>query len=61
MSVDQPVTSADVARYLAALNAEGESNVEKILVRQVNPTLYACQIWFEGDPEPSSEFISVSE
>lgn len=57
----EQVTTSDIARYLAVTNQQQGENVEKILVRQVNPQLYACQVWLEGEKEPSSQFISLDE
>lgn len=55
------VTTTDIARFIAAENADQESILEKVLVRQVNPTLYACQVWRVGDTEPESYFINISD
>lgn len=57
----EQVSTADVAKYLEALNANSEGEVEKILVRRAGPTLYACQIWMRGDRDPDAYFLSLAD
>jgi hypothetical protein len=38
-----------------------ERLVSKILIRQANPDLYSCQVWFEGEREPESFFLHLDD
>jgi hypothetical protein len=57
----QDVSTSDVARYLAKLNAQDEVTVDKILVRRISERTYACQIWERGARDPEAVMIQIPE
>jgi hypothetical protein len=60
MATEQ-VSTADVARFVKQLNADEDRVVEKILVRQMTPQHYVCQVWFTGEREPEGFGIYLTE
>ena len=54
---DRAVTLAQ--QLVESLNRAEESNVERLLIRQVHKYYYSCQVWYDDGDTATGHYLSL--